>query len=356
MRAGLVMALAAAVVGCASGAGVQARSAPPLSRLVGQKLVVSMTGTAPSPSLLARARRGEIGGVLVHRWNFSSSAQLRSIAQSLQAAAAAGGQPRLLVAVDQEGGSVKTVPWIPPTLAPGRIGSVGTAFDQGRATGAALRALGVNVDLAPVADVPGSRTSFVYRQGRTWSFDAQTTAGLAGAFALGLSQAHELATLKHFPGLGLARADTDHAVVRIHASKARLEPGLAPYRQAVAQHVPLVMLSNAIYDAYDRVDAAGWSRAISTDLLRGRLGFRGTTITDSLDGAARTRGIPPNALAIAAANAGTDLILLTGREPAASALYAALLRAAQDGRLHRSTLETSYRRILALKRLLRRGG
>jgi beta-N-acetylhexosaminidase len=353
MRAGLVAAVAAAAVaGCATGAGVPAQSTPPLSRLVGQKLVVSMSGTTPSASLLARARRGELGGVLVHRWNFSSSAQLRSIARRLQAAAAAGGQPRLLVAVDQEGGSVKTLPWAPPTLAPGRIGSVGTAFDQGRAAGAALRGLGVNVDLAPVADVPTSRASFVYRQGRTWSFDAETTAQLAGAFALGLSEAHELATMKHFPGLGFARADTDHSVVRIRASKARLEPGLAPYRQAVAQHVPLVMLSNAIYEAYDRVDAAGWSRTISTDLLRGRLGFRGATITDSLDGAARTRGISPNALAIAAANAGTDLILLTGREPAASALCAALLRAARDGRIRGSTLETSYRRILALKQSL----
>jgi beta-N-acetylhexosaminidase len=344
------------VLATAGGATSARSQAPTLAQLVGQKLVVTMNGTSPSASLLARARRGEIGGVIVHGFNFSTAAQLRAIALKLHAAAAAGGQPRLLVAVDQEGGSVKTVPWIPPTITPPRMGSVGVALDQGRRTGSALRTLGIDVDLAPVADVPSTRASFLYRQGRTWSFDAAVTARLAGAFALGLGQSHELATMKHFPGLGLATADTDRAVVHIRASKQQLASGLTPYRQAVAQHVPLVMLSNAIYDAYDPVNSAGWSRAISTQLLRGQLGFRGVTITDSLDGTSHARGIPPNGLAIGAANAGTDLILATGSEDSTRSIYTSLLRAAQSGRIHRSTLETSYRRILALKlTLLRRG-
>ena len=340
----------------AGGASPARSPAPTLAQLVGQKLVVTMNGTTPSPSLLARARRGEIGGVIVHGFNFSTAAQLRSIALQLHAAAEAGGQPRLLVAVDQEGGSVKTVQWIAPTLAPSRMGSAGVALDQGRRTGVSLRSLGIDVDLAPVADVPSSRASFVYRQGRTWSFSAFATSRLAGAFALGLGEAHELATMKHFPGLGLAPVDTDHAVVRIHASRAALAPGLAPYRQAVAQHMPLIMLSNAIYDAYDPVNAAGWSRAISTQLLRGQLGFRGVTITDSLDGTSHARGIAPNGLAIGAANAGTDLILATGSEASTRSIYTSLLRAAQIGRVHRSSLEASYRRILALKATVLRGG
>lgn len=348
-RRALTLAVCAALLAGAGGASRAQPPAPTLEQLVGQKLVVSMTGTRPSPALLARARRGQIGGVIVHGFNFSSATQLRAITRQLHAAAAAGGQPRLLVAVDQEGGSVKTVPWIPPTVAPPRTASVGVAVDQGRRTGAALRALGIDVDLAPVADVPASRASFVYRQGRTWSFDAAETTGLAGAFALGVSQSHALATMKHFPGLGLARANTDHHVVRIRAPKARLAPGLRPYRRAVAQRVPLVMLSNAIYDAWDPVNAAGWSRAISTQLLRGRLGFRGVTITDSLSGAAHARGIPPNGLAIGAANAGTDLLLVTGSEAASRSVFNSLLRAARTGRVNRSSLEASYQRILALK-------
>jgi beta-N-acetylhexosaminidase len=347
MRLGAAALSAALVAAAAAGAPARDSTGPTLAELVGQKLVVSMNGTTPSASLLRRVRRGEVGGVIVHRFNFRITMQLRGIARALQRAAAAGGRPRLLIAVDQEGGSVKTVPWAPPTLAPARMGQ--RAREQGRRTGSALRALGVNTDLAPVADVPASRASAVYRQRRTWSFDAQETARLAGDFAVGLRDGRTVATMKHFPGLGFARRDTDRALVRIAQPRARLEPGFEPYRHAIRRRVPVIMFSNAIYDAYDPVNAAGWSRAIATRLLRSELGFTGVSMTDSLDGAAHVRGIAPNGLAIGAANAGTDLILLTGPEAATRDVYTSLLRAAQSGRIGRATLGASYRRIVALK-------
>jgi beta-N-acetylhexosaminidase len=339
---------AGAALACATPAGSE--QAPTLAELVGQKLVVSMNGTSPSASLLRRVRRGEVGGVIVHRFNFGSAAQLRLITRVLQQAAAGGGHPKLLVAVDQEGGKVKTIPSAPPGAAPARMS--GDAREQGRRTAAALLALGVNTDLAPVADVPASRASAVYRQGRTWSFDAADTARLSAAFALGLRDHGAVATMKHFPGLGFARRDTDRALVRIAQPTSKLAPGLLPYRRAIRNRVPIVMLSNAMYDAYDRANAAGWSRAVATALLRRQLGFTGVSMTDSLDGAARVRGIPPNALAIAAARAGTDLILLTGSEAATRDVYTHLLRAAQRRGIGRATLERSYARILALKELL----
>ena len=326
---------------------------PTLQQLIGQKLVVPMKGQAPSASLLARARAGQIGGVIVHGDNLSTASALRLIASRLQHAAAAGGQPPLLIAVDQEGGSVKTVSWIPPTLSPpqmGKLGSGRTAQAQGEQTGRGLRGLGINTDFAPVADVPASKAAALYRQGRTWSFDAHTTARLAGWFAIGLGQGGTLATAKHFPGLGLAWRDTDSAVVRISASKATLAPGLKPFKTAVADHVPLIMLSNAVYTAYDPGNAAAWSRAIGQTLLRGQLGFRGVTITDSLDGAAHARHVAAGPLAIRAANAGTDLLLLTASEPGSKGVYKSLLRAAAAGKIDRGRLLASYRRILALKK------
>jgi beta-N-acetylhexosaminidase len=342
----------------ASSAGaplVGATTTPTLRKLIGQKLVVSMKGTTPSASLISRAHHGTIGGVLIHGTNFSSAAELGSIAARLQRAAAAGGQPRLLIAVDQEGGPVKTISWIPPTLSPPRMGeldSTDIAHRQGRRTGAALLDLGVNLDLAPVADVPASKASFMYLQGRTWSFGAAKTSRLSNAFANGLIAGGALAAMKHFPGLGFATLNTDTHVVRISATATQLAPGLKPYRAAVANHVPLVMLSNAVYDAYDGGNAAGWSRAIGTRLLRGQLGFRGVTVTDSLDGAARARGIPTNPLAIRAAKAGTDLLLLTGSEAASRSVYRSLLDAASAGTIKKARLVASYERIAALKNAL----
>ena len=342
-------AAALAAVGLLSIAPASAVAAPSVQHLIGQKLVVSMEGHTPSSSLLDRARRGRIGGVLIHGWNFSSSTQLRSIANELQQAAAQGGQPPLLIAVDQEGGQVKTVSWIPPTLSPPQIGSSDTARTQGRKTGRALVGLGVNADFAPVADVPASTSSFMYQQGRTWSFSSRETARLANAFALGLGDRGALATMKHFPGLGFATKNTDDFVVHIDATKSELAPGLRPYRHAVANGVPLVMLSNAVYRAYDRSHAAGWSRPIGTTLLRGELGFHGVSITDSLDGAANTRGTPTNPLALKAAKAGTDMVLLTGSEASSRSVFRTLLDAAKAGKIRHDRLTASYDRILALK-------
>ena len=325
---------------------------PTLAHLVGQKLVVSMDGATISTSLLSRARQGRIGGVLIHRHNFTSAAQLRVITSRLQQAAAAGGQPRLLIAVDQEGGTVKTISSTPPTLSPARMGvlnSTAVARRQGKWTGVALRRLGVNTDLAPVADVPASTASFMFEEGRTWSFGANTTSRLANAFAVGLRDARALATVKHFPGLGLATRDTDDFVVRIAASRRRLAPGLEPYQRALADGVPMVMLSNAVYDAYDRNHAAGWSRTIGTTLLRRELGFRGVTITDSLDAAAGTRGLPTGRIAVLAARAGTDLLLLTRSEASSRAVFRSLLAAVSAGSISKVSLRASYARIVALK-------
>jgi beta-N-acetylhexosaminidase len=345
----LALALCGSLLAVCAG---PASAAPTLRRMIGQKLVVSMNGTTPSASLLDRVTRGRVGGVIIHGFNFSSAAQLRSITTKLRDAAAAGGRPKLLIAVDQEGGSVKTVTWIPPTLSPpqmGQIGSDATAREQGRKTGSALLGLGLNTDFAPVADVPASTSSFMYQQGRTWSFGPRKTSRLANAFALGLGDRNALGTMKHFPGLGLATRNTDDYVVRIGATKEQLAPGLVPYRRAIADGAPLVMLSNAVYNAYDRRFAAGWSRPIGVGLLRRQLGFRGVTITDSLDGAAHARGIPTDPLAVRAARAGTDLLLVTGSEAASRSVYHSLMAAASTGQIPRARLAVSYDRILTLK-------
>ena len=106
----------------------------------------------------------------------------------------------------------------------------------------------------------------------------------------------------------------------------------------------MIMLSNAVYTAYDGANAAGWSSAIGARLLRGVLGFRGVTITDSLDGAAHARRIADGPLAIRAARAGTDMILVTGSEATSQGVYALLMR--EDGPA-RSAEPSSSPRIAA---------
>jgi beta-N-acetylhexosaminidase len=327
-------------------------SAPPapLPQLVGQKLVVRMDGRRPDAELLRRVRLGQVGGVILYRdRNFTTPRGLRVVTATLQAASAAAGLPPLLIAVDQEGGAVRQVPWAPPALAPAQMRTASEARRQGAATGRALRRLGVNVDFAPVADVPATPRSFMLRSGRTWPGPAGTTGVLANAFADGLESAGVVPVMKHFPGLGWAVENTDSHVDLIAATRAELAPGLVPYRTAIAHRIPMIMLSNAVYAAYDGANAAGWSTAVATRLLRRDLGFAGVTITDSLDGAARARGLPDDPLAVRAARAGADMLLVTGSEAASRSVYLSLMAAARSGALGRAQLEESARRIAALR-------
>ncbi len=190
-RAGIVLLAWLTFAGYASQAPapVSAGVGPGPAQLIGQKLMVAMSGTTPDSDLLGRVGRGEVGGVILFGSNITTASALVALTAELQRAAAAGGQPPLLIATDQEGGSVKRVPWAPPTLSPpqmGNLGSASSAFAQGKATGLGLLCAGVNNDLAPVADVPASTASFMYQEGRTWSFDASLTATLSDAFASGL--------------------------------------------------------------------------------------------------------------------------------------------------------------------------
>jgi beta-N-acetylhexosaminidase len=320
--------------------------------MIGQKLVIRIDGKTAGSAVLKRIKRGEIGGVILFPFNITTPAALKALIHTLQQAAADGGQPPLLIAVDQEGGAIKRIPWAPPTLTLAEMGADGRASvarEQGAATGKALHELGINVDFAPVADVPFGPASFMEQAGRTFGMSSATVAELADAFATGLEDGGVLPSMKHFPGIGFATKNTDSNVVVIDASKGDLDGGLQPYQVAISHRIPLIMLSNATYSAFDPANAAGWSHAIGETLLREQMGFQGVTITDSLDGTGKSRGISSATLGGQAASAGTDLLLVTGSEQTTAAIYLRLIKEATDGSIDRATLLASYDRIVALK-------
>ncbi len=349
LAVGVAAACGTAALGGASGSS-SAVARPSVEELVGQRLVVAVEGTTPSAGLLRRIRRGEVGGVILFGGNIAHPAQLRALTTQLRAAARAGGRPRLIVAVDQEGGAVRRLRWAPPGLSAAELGRRPLAVVRaaGRAAGKALRRVGVDVDLAPVADVPSPR-SFLRVEERAFGTDAEQVAARVVAFAAGLSEAGVAATAKHFPGIGRAIATTDRRAVTIRVSRAALEArDLVPFRRAIAAGVPLVMLANAAYTVFGGVPAA-WSPAVVDELRRG-LGFSGLVVTDALEPAAATWGIPVGDAAVRAVRAGADLVLLTGDEAATARVFAGLVASANAGRPGVRALHESYDRILALKR------
>jgi beta-N-acetylhexosaminidase len=345
-----VIAALTLVSGAVGNALPHPRAVPAVSdtRLLGQRIMVGMSGTQPGAGLVQSVRAGRVGSVILFGANIVSRAQLRSLTGSLQRAARAGGNPPLLIATDQEGGQVKRLRNGPPDLSPPQItasGSTSLAFSEGRSTGRYLKGLGINWDLAPVVDVPTFRGAFIWQQGRAFSFSATTVARYATPFALGLQSAHAAATAKHFPGVGSAAVDTDNKLDELRPSKAQRDAALKPYRALIPRGLDTIMLSTAGFPDYDNSGTpTALSRTIIQGLLRRDLRFSGVTITDALG---TPTGHDEVTAGVLAAEAGADILLYTD---SAAGELAALQRALAGGGLNRAEARASYRRVVALKR------
>jgi beta-N-acetylhexosaminidase len=312
-----------------------------LRERIGLVLVSSFDGTRLPAYMRRRLRTGETAGVILFAKNAPSAAVLRGLTRDIQSAARGGA----LVATDQEGGAIRNVafagpvPGQPAQGSPRRVGSL--------AHGAArrLRALGVNVNLAPVADVASPASVM---RARAFPGSARAVAGRVRASVEGHSRGRVGATAKHFPGFGAARSNTDDAPVTIPASRAALDRDLAPFRAAIGARVPLVMASHAVYPSIHGGRIASQSPVVLSTLLRGRLGFEGAIVTDSIEAEAVLRR---SSVAVASERsilAGSDLVLMTG-SGSWKLVFPHLLRRARRSRRLRARIDPAARRVLALR-------
>ena len=333
-------------------AAPSAASRLPLELLAGQRIVVGFDGAEPPVAVRRMIREGLVAGAILFDDNFPSRVAGRRLLADLQSIPRppALGDP-LLTMVDQEGGLVKRIGGAPVASA-AEMGTVGPMFsrEQGGRTARNLRDLGINVNLAPVLDVARSGGTIAATE-RGFGSTAAEVAATAIPFAEAMQAGGVAATAKHFPGLGSARVNTDFAAQRIGLSKQTLRHvDEVPYRSFVAAGGELVMLSTAIYSAFSPLPAA-FARPIASGELRSRLGFDGVSITDAL-GAASVRDFGgPAKAGLAAARAGTDVLLYTDYREAARA-HRALVRRLRGGSLSRAAFETSVGRVLRLRHRL----
>lgn len=336
--------LASAVFG---GDDDKAETPASFEKLVGQTVIGKLPASGPDKSILQRVRKGQVGGFIVDP---PSAPQLKRDTAKLQAAAADGGNPPLLIAIDQEGGPVKRLKG-PPDVGAARLGKDGetdAAKEQGKATGEFLSELGVNVDFAPVADVAHAQAAKTLRS-RTFGEDPGAVADMVVAFSEGLEDGGVEPTVKHFPGLGFAETNTDFGASRITQPRGTIERDLEPFKAAIDAGVKLVMTSTAIYTDLDDQNPAAWSEPILADDLRGRLGFDGVIVTDDLESAAVGKLGSPQKAAERVLAAGGDMVLFAKGAGTSAGAYRSLVKAAKQGRLSRGVLESANERILELK-------
>ncbi len=323
----------------------------------GQHIMAGFEGVAAPPALLARVRGGEVGGVILFRRNIESAAQVAALAAALQEAARASptGCP-LLVGIDQEGGRVNRLSadftTFPAARRFGDAGDPALAREAARITGAELRAVGVNVNFAPVLDVLSNPACGVIGD-RAFGASPEVVGRMGTAAAAGLREAGVAACAKHFPGIGDMAPDPHETLPVSSLSLDDLRAReLLPFRRLLARESPAgVMTAHAVYRKMDGTAPASLSPGFIGGLLRGELGFGGVAFTDDLDMGAIE---DPADAALRAIGAGADIALICHSEDAQGEAWEAVARALRTGEIPPDREAASAARIGKLKEACRR--
>ena len=292
-----------------------------------------------------------VGGIVVFKGNIQDESQLSSLIADFQSAS----KIPMIVAVDEEGGSVARLAnheafSLPKYKSARDIGATGDpeqARQMGRTIGSYLRAYGFNLDFAPVADVDSNPANPVIGR-RAYSTDAQQAAQMVTAAVEGFHDAGMLCTVKHFPGHGDTGQDSHYGTATSYKTWEEMKATeMLPFEAGIAAGVDVVMTAhittpNATADGLP----ASLSYTMITERLRGELGFQGVIVTDALGMNAIKKYFAPAESAVAALCAGVDVLLMPSDLRAA---FDGVIRAVEDGTLSEERLNESVRRILTLK-------
>ncbi len=323
-----------------------------LEEQAGRLLIGGFEGLSISDHARALVTDLHAGGVVLFSSNVRDPEQVKTLADSLQGIA--GGN--LLIAADQEGGIVTRLhaPFteFPGAMALGAAGDLSLTRSVAAAMGQEMRSVGINWDLAPVADLSFQNGGNPAISVRSFGDDPEQVAKQVTAFIQGLRDAGVAACVKHFPGIGDSAADPHKTMPIVRAEGGLLARRERPsFAAALAAGAAAVMPSHVWYPAYDPEDPlpATFSKAIMTDLLRGALGFHGVAVSDDLlMGGIAERSTPGHA-AVRALKAGCDMVMVCRDLEAQRETVAAIAEAVCSGELPRARFEEAVGRVADLQ-------
>lgn len=320
--------------------------------LIGQSLMLSFWGITDINTILDALSETRAGGVILFRANIESPQHVHELNRTLQAHARSLDIPPLLIAIDQEGGTVTRLqaPFVtvPSQMAQGATGDPEAARKAAIVTGTQLRAVGINTNFAPSLDVNNNPANPVIGT-RSFGHDPQAVARFGIAALRGYHETGVIATVKHFPGHGdtvidshLGLPSVPHARDRLHAIE------LAPFVAAFRAGAPALMTAHIIFDVLDTLPAT-LSRSILHEFVRNELGYDGVIFTDALEMQAIAATYGPIEAARMSKAAGADVLLPMDTLEHQIAIAQALQAAVTAGRLDRSIFEATARRIARLR-------
>lgn len=324
-----------------------------LKQKIGRLCMFGFDGPVPPSSLLGVLQEWGLGGVILMGSNLKSPLQILELTRALQERAA---DPPLFIGVDQEGGRVSRLkpPFtqFPPAARLGALGSEEIVRTVGGVIGKELRAVGINVDFAPVLDVHTNPDNPVIGD-RAFAADPDLVARMGIAFSQGLQAEGVSATGKHFPGHGDTSTDSHLDLPVVHHPKDRLtRVELHPFRRAIEAGLSMLMSAHVLCPALDPGVPATLSPRILTELLRNEMGFEGIIVSDDLSMEAIAGRWSVEEAACRFIEAGGDLILMANNAGAQQSILHTLLNAVESNRLPEARLEASLGRVLKVKKRL----
>ena len=320
---------------------------------VDQLLLYGFKGTDATAPLVAELGERQLGGVLITRRNWVDPVQGRQLVGTLRAAGLQDDRISPLLVTAQEGAEYNSLAGLPPTarqLDTGRDSDALATEELARGAAGELRAAGLDLNLAPVADVATIASPLA---GRVFSDDATVAAELTAAAIRGCEAGGIACAALHFPGQGAASQDTDEGPATVSLDSVSLDNrDLAPFRAAFAERVPAVVVSLGFFAAYDPVTPAALAPEVTTGLLREELGYEGLAITDDLSAGAIKATQSVASAAVAAVAAGADMVQISvpADQPGVAE---ALLGAVESGQIPGDRLNEAAGRVLELKRAQR---
>lgn len=319
-----------------------------LEEKLGQMFMIGIQGTDVDEESLFMLHQYHIGGIILFDRNMKTQEQVKQLNAHLQAQA--GEKLPLFIAVDEEGGVVARMKeQLPPPPSAQEIGETGTPDNArlwARKTARALRNIGFNVNLAPVADIGTGR-------GRSFGNTPVVVTDFVRSAASGYEQEDFIYCLKHFPGLGRGKVDTHLDSTVVNASRRELMKwDVMPFLSCIREKNPsdyFIMVNHATYSKLERNVPASISKVIQTDFLRRDLGYQGVIITDDIAMGALSKYYAPPDIALRAVRAGADIILTCHVYQNGADAYLRLLRAVEKGEIREERINESLRRILRVK-------
>jgi beta-N-acetylhexosaminidase len=322
-----------------------------LKEKVGQQLMIGISGTGIDPETERQLREIQPGFIILFARNISSAGQVKELIAGLKQQVS----PSPLIAVDQEGGRVirfaRDITVFPGNMALGAADSPDLAFNQGFFSAMQLKALGIDVNLAPVVDVLAEH----YNPGitiRSFGDDPEKVAELAVAFARGTRMAGMAAVAKHFPGMGAAQVDPHLDLPAVSLSEDAFEAvHRLPFRKLMADGINGIMSTHLCCPGLDGGGSipATFSAAIVADYIRRRCGYDGLVFSDDLEMGAIARHFSIGESCLRAMRAGHDVLLICKDYGRQKAGFYALLDGYTRSEPAQEGLDESVRRISALR-------